>query len=519
MPERVAFMIDGAAVEGEAGTSVLAALWNAGRLAFRRSVSGESRGPLCAMGICYECRVSLDGRRDRRSCQEAITPRLVVQTDEVSVVETGTDDETGRGSLREGLTADVAVVGLGPAGLAACVSAAEAGAQVVALDDGLEPGGQIWRHRPGERGNLPRKARAWLERFDRLGAKCRVLEGAMVVDALPPGRLTALQGERRLEVEGRALVVATGARERFLPFPGWTLGGVIGVGAAQALLKTGALFRGLRVVVAGSGPLLLPVAASLARAGARVVAVAEQASRGRVFGFAAGLVTQPEKLAEAALYRAAFAGTRYRRGTWVEAARGSERLEAVSLTDGRRSWDVACDVLACGYGLVPNLELPRLLGCQVEGGRVKVDDSQLTSVAGVFAAGETCGIGGADLALLQGEAAGLAAAGRRPDAVGLARRSARLRAFSARLERAFALRPELRRLAGPETTVCRCEDVPLKRLRPEWSPRQAKLYTRAGMGPCQGRVCGAALEFLFGWPADTVRPPLFPVPVGSMKEA
>jgi hypothetical protein len=140
-------------------------------------------------------------------------------------------------------------------------------------------------------------------------------------------------------------------------------------------------------------------------------------------------------------------------------------------------------------------------------------------VPGVFAAGEPCGIGGADLALVEGEAAGRAAAGRLEEAARLARRRGRLQSFAARLENAFALRAELRRLAEPATIVCRCEDVPLSRLRPEWSPRQAKLYTRAGMGPCQGRVCGAALEFLFGWPADTVRPPLFPVPLEAMKEA
>jgi hypothetical protein len=114
--------------------------------------------------------------------------------------------------------------------------------------------------------------------------------------------------------------------------------------------------------------------------------------------------------------------------------------------------------------------------------------------------------------------AGLAAVGRTPEPALVAARS-RWRAFTAELERAFALRDELRLLPSPETLVCRCEDVRFERLRREWTPRQAKLYTRAGMGPCQGRVCGPALEFLFGWTADSVRPPLVPVPLEALKEA
>jgi NADPH-dependent 2,4-dienoyl-CoA reductase/sulfur reductase-like enzyme len=422
--------------------------------------------------------------------------------------------------VREHLTADVAVVGLGPAGVAAAVRAAEAGARVVVLDDGLQAGGQIWRHRTDARRALPKMARTWLDRLSRLPpSACQLLLGAAVVDAAGPGRIAASRDGSLLTIEARALVMATGARERFLPFPGWTLPGVLGLGGAQTLAKTGASFAGRRVVVAGSGPLLLPVAATLCRGGAEVAMVAEQAPARRVLGFAAGLVTRPAKIAEALRYRWSSAAAPYRLGVWVVAARGRERLEAVTVTDGRRRWEERCDVLACAFGLVPNLELPRLLGCRIEQGGVVVDDAQRTSRADVLAAGEVCGVGGADLALVEGEIAGLSAVGQGAAAAALVPRRARLRVFAQRLERAFALRDELRRLAEAQTVVCRCEDVEFGRLRPEWSPRQAKLYTRLGMGPCQGRVCGASCEFLFGWPADTVRPPLFPVPLDSLKEA
>ena len=422
--------------------------------------------------------------------------------------------------MKERVTADVAVVGLGPAGVAAAVRAAEAGARVVALDDGQAPGGQIWRHPEAGRDALPAQARHWIERLLALpAARCRILHRTSVVDAPSRGVLTAVANEEPLRIETKATILATGARERFLPFPGWTLPGVLGVGGAQALVKSGASAAGLRVVIAGSGPLLLPVAATWARAGARVECVAEQAPFARVARFALALLAHPGKTLEALAYRAACAGSSYRLGVWVKEVRSTERALSVVLTDGRRAWELACDVLACGFGLLPNLELARLLECRVEKGAVVVDPEQRTTVSGVFAAGEACGVGGADLALVEGEIAALAAVGRSPDAAALVPRRERLRAFARKLDTAFALRDELRSLARPDTLVCRCEDVPLGRLLPEWTPRQAKLYTRVGMGPCQGRVCGAALETIFGWPPDTVRPPIYPVRLDTLKEA
>jgi D-hydroxyproline dehydrogenase subunit alpha len=415
--------------------------------------------------------------------------------------------------VAETLDAGVAVVGAGPAGLAAACHAAEAGAHVVLLDEAPLPGGQIWRQ--GAARQPHRAARPWLERLGRSSA--RLVPGAAVVDAEAGPTLVAEREGRALRVRAQSLVLATGARELFLPFPGWTLPGVQGVGGAQALLKAGASFAGLRVVIAGSGPLLLPVAASLARAGARLQMVAEQAPAAAVMRFAAALWRRPRKLAEAALYRAAFLGTRYRLGTWLCEARGDERVREAVLTDGRRRFSLACDALACAYGLVANLELPRLLGCAVANGSVLVDEVQRTTLPAVFCAGEATGVGGSELALREGAVAGLAAAGRTPPAALLARRDAE-RGFARALEEAFAPRAELRRVPDAGTTVCRCESVAFERFDPGWGARRAKLYTRAGMGPCQGRVCGPALEFLFGWPADRVRPPLKPVPLGTLED-
>jgi NADPH-dependent 2,4-dienoyl-CoA reductase/sulfur reductase-like enzyme len=413
----------------------------------------------------------------------------------------------------EPLETEVLVVGAGPAGLAASAHAAEAGARVLLIDGALRPGGQVWRHR----GSPPPAARRWIERVIRSGV--RLLPSTTIIDAPEPGLLLAERDGQGQAVRYARLVLATGARERFLPFPGWTRPGVMGVGGAQALLKQGARFGGLRVVVAGTGP-LLPAVASLLRAdGARLAGIVEQASFARMLGFGRAILGHAGKALQGLGYGFRLVGVPFHTGSWVrsvDAATPSAGLD-IHLTDGRRRWTWACDVLACGYGLVPNVELPRMLGCELDGERLRLDETLATTVPDVWAAGELGGIGGEGHALVSGAVAGLAAAGR--SAPPRLRRSlARQRAFLRRYATTFTLREELRELAVPDTVVCRCEDVSLGRIEPCRSAREAKLRTRAGMGPCQARVCGPALRFLRGWGPDSVRPPLEPVPLSVLEE-
>jgi NADPH-dependent 2,4-dienoyl-CoA reductase/sulfur reductase-like enzyme len=220
-------------------------------------------------------------------------------------------------------------------------------------------------------------------------------------------------------------------------------------------------------------------------------------------------------LYDAARYRLATAGARYQPGVWVKRAQGETQVRAALLTDGAREWTVDCDVLGVGYNLIPALELPRLLDCAITNGVVSVDERQQTSLERIFCAGETTGIGGVDAALVEGQIAGLAAAGAN-NSPGLMQARARQRAFAQAMEKAFALRPELRQLPEPDTIVCRCEDVNLARVRAHSSLREAKLMTRAGMGACQGRVCGSALQHLCGWAADSVRSPAAAARVGTL---
>jgi hypothetical protein len=177
---------------------------------------------------------------------------------------------------------------------------------------------------------------------------------------------------------------------------------------------------------------------------------------------------------------------------------------------------IPCDYLACGFHLVPNIELPLLLGCAVVQGYVHVDDLQRTTIPSIFCAGEPTSIGGVDLALIEGQIAGLAAVGRATEAKVFFAKRDKARQFAQLLNHAFRLRSELRSLPGPETIICRCEDVSYARLRKHTSWRSAKLHARCGMGPCQGRVCGPATQFLFKWNPDSVRPPVFPARIETL---
>jgi NADPH-dependent 2,4-dienoyl-CoA reductase/sulfur reductase-like enzyme len=397
---------------------------------------------------------------------------------------------------------DVLIVGMGPAGIAAACAAAGSGIRVGAVDDNPAEGGQIWRS-----AEAPSHGAAhWIARFRR--AAIERLTETQVIAAPEKGLLLAERHGAPLTLRYKKLILATGARERFLPFPGWTLPHVMGAGGLQALVKGGLPIAGRRVVVAGSGPLLLAAGAFLRKRGAEVACIAEQAPWTRVvrFGLGAG------KYAQAAELLWALRGVPLRTGCWpVSADPGG-----VILKSGAKSWREPCDFLACGFGLVPNIELALVLACRVEGGLVHTDEWLETSVSGVYCAGEPLGIGGVELALAEGQIAGFSAAGRRDEARDLFAERGHLASMRGALERGFSLRPELRSLPQPETIVCRCEDVTYKSICEHDAWRPAKLQTRCGMGPCQGRVCGPAIEFLLGWPPQLVRPPVFPARLGSL---
>lgn len=443
---------------------------------------------------------------------------------------------------------DVAVVGAGPAGLAAAVTAAEQGLSVVLVDAAHQVGGQFWRH-PDESAPVEDEGRSqhmW-RRFTDLRDRLHAAEGPgprgrvrrigghqvwfLEPDAEGNGyalHLTATVGSKgpgaAPSVSAGLLVLCPGGYDRQLPVPGWDLPGVMAAGGVQALLKAHRSVAGKRAVVAGTGPFLLPVAAGLAEAGAEVVAVCEAGSVTRWGRSPVGAAAVPSKGLEALGYAAAFARHRipFRSRTAVTEIRGDGRVESVRLRrldrHGRLRTAAAgieldVDLVALGWGFTPSLELVTAVGASTgvdadESLVAVVDSWQRTDVEGVYVAGEATGVGGAGLALAEGELAGLAVArdaGRQPSTSRVRRlqgRVARGRAFARAMHRAFPVPAGWQDWLRPDTTVCRCEEVTAGDIcsaRDDLGAsdaRTVKLLARPGMGWCQGRVCGFAAASL-----------------------
>jgi NADPH-dependent 2,4-dienoyl-CoA reductase/sulfur reductase-like enzyme len=345
------------------------------------------------------------------------------------------------------------------------------------------------------------------------------LFGKRVFHQPEAGVLLAEGSDEVFELSYRNLILATGARERFLPFPGWTLPNVMGAGGLQAIVKSGLPIRGKRVVVAGTGPLLLAVASYLRKHGAEIRLICEQASWAKLARFGVALIRYPEKIGQALQLRKELSRTPFAANSWPVAAHGKKMLEGVTVSRAGKSETLSCDYIACGFHLVPNSELAILLGCRMLNGCVQVNEFQQTTVEMIFCAGEPTGIGGVDMALIEGQIAGLAVAGQSSKARHLFSKREKCRRFARFLDETFCLRSELRSLPSADTLICRCEDVPYSRLREHTSWRAAKLQTRCGMGPCQGRICGPVSQFLFNWIPDSVRPPIFSARVESLAVA
>lgn len=543
----LAFQFEGREVSAEPGDSIAAALTAAGHLTFGSRRNGQNRGLYCGMGVCHDCLVTANGQRGLRACMTTVTNGMDVQREDERRLAKNTVPP--RATTSKTLKADIAVIGSGPAGLTAAIRAANAGADVVVLDEREEPGGQYFKPRSdgyrGRRGLDRQHLRGNDLRAGAVASGARILCGQSIWYARREGEdfeLRSLGKTGGLRVLARAVILASGAYERPAMVPGWTLPGVMTIGAAQTLARRYGVSPGQKVLIASHGPLGLQLASELIALGADVVALAERGIPRAGRAFLDALTTAPRLVADGSVYR--FATLRSKvpvlSGWELSEVYGDDRADGAELREiatGRtRRFDA--DIVAAGDGFAPQLELARLLGVPITTdpalGHIRPERTMdgRTPIAGVWIAGDAGGLGGAEIALCQGE---LSAAGAldhidRTDPGDLSK-------TRQNLERANRFQSALWDLyRAPErmtptgaTILCRCEDVSATTAcqaiaEGAHDPAVLKRTTRIGMGRCQGRYClPQALRLLDEAGYATAPEALFapqiparPVPIGAL---
>ena len=449
---------------------------------------------------------------------------------------------------------EIVVVGAGPGGLRAALAAAQAGAQVTLIDSHRQPGGQYFRQPAsefhGEPSRHQREGQALWKQVQATGVR---FWAETTVWGAAAGKILSLNGKDAPSViQAQAIILATGAFERAIAFPGWTLPGVMTAGAAQTLLKEQRILPGKKILLVGTGPLQLVLAAELVRAGAQVVAVLEGApifrNGARYLGALSG---QWERIVEGANSWLTLASHQvpYRTGWGIIAASGKQQVEQATIARLDDAWQpvagsevqIACDTICLGYGFIPFNALVQLLGATMTwqselGGQVPVRDSNMqTSVPGVYAVGDGAGVGGAALALVEGEIAGIAAAAQTghqaesaaPTIRTLSPSLAREQQFQKMYAALFTPGSGLYALGNDETILCRCEEITLAQVRRAIAlgadtAGEVKSITRSGMGDCQGRMCSHLIANVIARETGQAvaqvgmlrpRPPLFPTPI------
>jgi len=554
---RVKLTFDGRRVLARKGETIAAALTANGISAFRTTRAGSPRGVFCGRGVCQDCLVSVDGLPNRRACVTTVDGPMEVRRQDPDLPPSSVSSTVAEPRPTSEIAPDVLVVGGGIGGLTAAACAAEAGANVVLVDERPLPGGQFFKQALAF-SDLPQHVlndrqiaggRALIQRARQAGVK---LVRGEVWAAFTPMEIHVRFGPTSRIIRPGQVIVATGAYERALPVSGWTLPGVMTTGAAQTLLRSYRVLAGGRILVAGNGPLNLHVAAELAEAGAKVAGVVELGTRpslrraGALWNMAS---TAPGLALQGAGYlrRLKRSGVPVHYGhvlARIDAAEGGLRA-AVRTRDGNglgAGPDFNVDAVLMGYGLLPSNEILRLLGCahvhdRATGSLVTIRDAECTTtVPGVYGVGDCCGIGGAMAARAEGVIAGLKAAEElgfpAPSVLERERHKAqhalrRHKKFQSGLWSVFQADWPGLSLATARTVVCRCEEVTLSQINAAAeagmrSMAEIKRCTRLGMGRCQGRYCAPLLADLlqerYGRKLDQYglfapRPPVRPVPI------
>jgi len=535
--EAVGITFDGRPIPALPGETVAAALSAAGEMVLRYTASGAPRGLHCGMGACFDCLVTIDGRANQRACLAKVEPGMRVER---AAPERPAPLAPVAEHQAEQRGCDLLVVGAGPAGLAAAIAAAEAGASVIALDERDAPGGQYLKplaksHRHAAPDRQFRQGDALRDRAKAAGVTFHF--GATVWGGFSDNEVAALVEGRNVLFRPRRLVIAAGAHERPVPIPGWTLPGVMTTGCLQTLARANRVSPGERVVIAGNGPLNLQLACELVEGGVKVAAVLEAAPKPGFCAWRQALrlaAKAPDLAWDGARYLATLkrAGVPLIWGATPVAAEGEGRFARLRAATPGGEITIEADALALNLGFQPETGLARALGCAHRFtdsglGRLETvtDDDGRTSLPTVFAIGDGAQIGGSRIALSRGRLAGLAAARDLlpdvPEDTASRRALARAVDFQDALWRFFAVPAFDVTAIADSTLVCRCEEVTAGTLRAAkaegaCSLGAVKKATRAGMGRCQGRMCGATVARLVGASEEAgfaaPRAPLKPVP-------
>ncbi|HEX4769126.1 MAG TPA: FAD-dependent oxidoreductase [Lichenihabitans sp.] len=551
--------LDGERLAAIPGETVAATALAHGRRALSFAKSGEPRGVYCGMGVCHDCVVTIDGRRSQRACLTKVAAGMRVERQQTGRMTLGPGTADLAAVPSAGLAArevDVLVVGAGPGGLAAAAAAGEAGLKVLVLDERPAPGGQYYKQ-PASPAAARRvhgpdaQAREGATLIARVRALGIAIEGGTLVWGATRTEAGNIEISSLCEgvtglIRPRQLIVATGAYERPVVVPGWTLPGVMTTGAGQTVLRSYGVAPGRRVLIAGNGPLNLQVAAELLALGATIIVAEAAATPWQRPAAGVALALSDWRLALRGLALVARLRAGGARLLWrhrLVAVEGDGQVERAVIApldrngavDRRRSTPVDVDAVLTGDGFWPSSELPRLLGCQAPAGRpseIRRGDDGATSLEDVFVVGEAGGFGGAHVALAQGTLAGSEAArrlGHPSHGEDASRRLAHHRRFQRSLWTLFAASEAGLMLADHATPICRCESVTLGTLQDIVQRRDVrdlatlKRLTRAGMGRCQGRYCTARLHELIGARAAPGAPgvfapqmPLRPVPLAAL---
>jgi len=504
----ISFTFQGQTVMARQGQNLAAALTQAGHRTFRRTAKSQDRGMFCGMGVCQDCLVTIDGQPNQRACMSPAKDGMAV-AQQVALPKFSGQVEPSVPARH--LSPDVLIIGGGAGGLSAAIAAAQAGADVVVLDERKVAGGQYYKQ--AANGSLLDAQQSEGAALVAQAKTCGVtIIGAVEIwGAFDPLLFLAQQGDTPIIARPKTAIIATGAYERPVMVPGWTLPGVMTTGAAQTLWRSYATLPGKRIAICGSGPLNLQVAGELARGGATIVRLAERARHP---------VTRPWDALKMALSGPALTikGLRmewalrrlgvksHNSNELTQVVQHGDALAATFQTANGSQDTVVVDAVCMNAGFEPQNEILRLLGAKMhydaEMGhlRCQVGDDMQTNIAGLYAVGDCKGLGGAPAARAEGVIAGTTAAaacgfGDANDLHAVRRALSGHRRFQSNLWSLYDIAPHSAVTLPKETTICRCEELTLGDVCTGMDDGPGhvgtlKRATRLGMGRCQGRYCG-----------------------------